>query len=727
MSRVKVMQVKTLLILFFLCVTFTARAQITFAEGEFIVEKEGLPLRQSFAGGLHSGQLFLMDLDRDEVEDLVVFDRAGDVVKTFIYSDGNYTFNPDYASLFPENLQNWIYLTDFNCDGKNDLFTYSSFGVRVFTNTSGQDELPAWELTHDPLFTISGSSSVNLLVNPSDVPAIADVGQDGDIDILAFNFVSGETVNLYENLSMDNDGTCGLSFARTNQRWGDFSECFCGNYAFGENSCSSSTGRTMHIGGKTLLLRDLNGDSLPEIIIGEEDCEDLTVLTNVGTADEAVFEEASPFFTEEEKPYNGAFFPSAFSGDFNKDGSSDLIISSNHREDLLGLDYTRSVFLMANNAMAGPPTFSDPISFLQGEMFDVGENAVPVIFDANADGRPDLLVANKGIPASNEFAASVSLLLNKGNNVFELADSNWMELRSLGLTNLSLQLADFDRDGRADLFLKGFGLNTFGLRVLWIPNRGNSFDPAEATALNLTINATDNPCFYDVNGDGKLDVLLGQSNGRLSLWLNSGTNTAPAYAADSEAYLGINLNPDRTFLVPVVVNQDGNNRPDLLLADNSGGLRLINDFAASAGDVQLVQVYNETFNVTSTLSAGRRIWPVMGDLNGDNALELVVGTAQGGLYLYSETDEAGNPTDDVKLLVNTYPNPLGETRTLSISSNLPATGLLHNVSGQQLGQEVALPHGKLVQIALGHLPTGLYFLRVRSGTQLVTKKLIIGL
>lgn len=723
----KVMQVRTLLLLFILYAASTAMAQITFREGEFTIEKEGVPLRKSFAGGLHSGQFFLMDINGDEEEDLVVFDRAGDVVKTLIYADGNYTFNADYASLFPENLQNWVYLADYNCDGKKDLFTYSSFGVRVFTNISGQDELPEWELTHDPLFTISGSSSVNLLVNPSDIPAIADVDQDGDIDILAFNFASGETVNLYENLRMDNDGNCGLSFARTNQRWGDFSECFCGNYAFGENSCSSGAGRTMHIGGKTLLLPDLNGDNLPEIIIGEEDCEELTVFTNVGTADEAVFEEADSLFTVEERPYSGAFFPSAFSGDFNKDGSPDLIISSNHREDLLGLDYTRSVFLMANNATAGTQAFSDPVPFLQNEMFDVGENAVPVFFDANGDGRPDLLVANKGLPANNEFAASVTLLLNKGNNVFELADSNWMELRTLGLTNLSLQLADIDGDGRADLVLKGFGLNTFGLRILWIPNRSNSFDPADAAVLNLSINATDNPYFHDVNRDGKLDVLLGQSNGRLSLWLNSGTNTAPAYNANSDPYLGINLNPDRTFLVPVVANEDGNSQPDLLLADNSGGLRLINDFAASAGDPLVVQVYNETFSTTGTLSAGRRIWPAMADLNGDNALELVVGTAQGGLYLYSETDKAGNPTDGVKLLVNMYPNPLQETRTLSISSNLPATGLLYNLSGQQLGQELILPNGELVQIALGHLPTGLYFLRVKSGTQLVTKKLIIGL
>lgn len=675
-----------------------------------------------FAGGLHSGQFFLMDVDADGSEDLVVFDRAGDVLQVFTDDAGNFRHNPDLSYHFPPDLQNWIYLADYNCDGKKDIFTYSSFGVRVFTNTTQAGEHPSWELTHDPVFTASGSTTVNLLVNPSDMPAITDVDGDGDLDILAFNFSSGETVNLFENLSMNDTGACGLVFTRSSQRWGSFSECDCGHYEFGVFSCSSPSGRAFHIGGKTLLLHDLTGDGLPEVIIGEENCEDPAVLVNTGTAGEAIFSETSFLFGAGERPYTGVFFPSVFSGDFNKDGTADLVLSSNHREDLLGLDYANSVFLLRGS----PSGFAAAEPFLQHQMFDVGENAVPVAFDANNDGLPDLLVANKGLPGGEGFAATVSLLQNKGSGRFEVAAADWMGLSTLGLTNLSLQLVDFDLDGRQDLVLKGYGLNVFGLKMLWIPNRQGVFDPENARSLSLDINATDNPFFVDVNSDGTLDVLLGQSNGRLSLWINSGSNETPQYSEKTNAYLGVNLDPGRTFLVPIVTHADGNSEPDLLLADNSGQLRLFRDFLSGSGDYDDLLMYNEALKTSVVLDAGRRIWPAMADLNGDNVRELIVGTARGGIQIFTGTDESGNPSEETKLRVQAYPNPLQESRKLTISSNLDATAVLYNLSGQRLAPELELQNGLASTISLAHLPTGLYLLRVRSGQQSVTKKIIVG-
>ncbi len=706
--------------------TSTLRSQPVFVPAGFTLEQDGSLLQQPYAGGLHSGQFFLIDLNNDTVEDLVVFDRAGDVIKVFLYQEGRYTYHPDYAFFFPHNLQNWVYLADYNCDGKDDIFTYSSFGVRVFTNATADGGTPAWELTHDPLFSVSGTSTVNLLVNPSDIPAITDVDADGDLDILAFNFSSGETINFYENHSADDNGGCGLSFVRTTQRWGELSECGCGNYQFGENTCTSPGGRTMHISGKTLLLTDLTGDSLPDLLIGEEDCEELAFLPNTGTLDQARFETVESFFQPSDRPFSGSFFPSAFSGDFNKDGTADLVLSSNHREDLVGLDYTRSAFLLENRAATGASNFSEALPFLQNEMFDVGENAVPVIFDADGDGLPDLLVANKGMPLQDTFVATVTLLRNKGSGLFEVASNDWMQLSQLGLTNLSIQLADVDGGGDADLILKGYGLNTFGLNILWIPNRDGHFNTSEAAPITVAINATDNPFFYDVNGDGKLDILLGQSNGRLSLWVNSGTNTAPEYSTKTDAYLNINLNPDRTFLVPVVVNADGNATPDLLLSDNSGEVRLIADFSSQA-EATAIRLYNKTVDIASALSAGRRIWPALADLDEDNVPELVLGTARGGLLIYTGTDERGDPPAITKLQVNAYPNPLQDTRTLKIESNLDATGVLYNVSGQQVGAPVALQRGQVAALALDFLPTGLYFFRILSGQQAVTKKIIVGL
>lgn len=690
------------------------------------IRSGGSLLPQAFAGGMHSGQFFMFDANADGAEDLVVFDRAGDVIKVFTHTNGRYRYQPDLAAFFPTGLQNWIFFTDYNCDGQKDLFTYSSFGVRIFTNTARPGQYPSWELTRDPLFTQSGNNSVNLLVNPSDIPAIGDLDGDGDIDILAFSFSSGETSELYENRSMDTAGTCGLDFVRTNQRWGGFSECGCDNYQFAPFTCSSPEARIQHIEGKSFLVTDLTGDGLPEVLIGQETCDGLTYLINEGSAGSPTFSERH-LFLPDFAAIQGPFFPSTFRGDFNQDGLPDLIVSSNHREDLTGLDYTQSVFLLANEGSAGVPRLSDPAPFLQNDMFDVGENAVPVAYDANGDGHTDLLVAHKGLPGeSGTFRAAVTLLQNNGSGNFTVADPDWMGLSALGLTNLSLQLADFSGDGRPDLLLKGYALNTFGLRVYWVVNRSGSFSPADAQPLDIAINATDTPYFHDVNGDGKLDILLGQSNGRLSLWVNSGTNTVPRFDSKTDAYLGIDRTPDRTFLVPMVVNEDGNSSPDLLLADNSGGLRIIHNFTTAGTSPVAVLAFNATLDATQPLRAGRRLWPVLADFNGDNANELIIGTAQGGLLAFTATDEQGNPGSEVRLQVSLYPNPLETTRLLTVVTNLDTTGVLYSVTGQRLSSVLRFSRTAATQVDLGHLPTGIYLLRLQAGDQVVTQRIIAG-
>ncbi len=43
---------------------------------------------------------------------------------------------PDYESLFPSDVLNWILLRDFNCDGQKDIFTGDIFGMKVYKNTT---------------------------------------------------------------------------------------------------------------------------------------------------------------------------------------------------------------------------------------------------------------------------------------------------------------------------------------------------------------------------------------------------------------------------------------------------------------------------------------------------------------------------------------------------------------------------------------------------------------
>ncbi|HNM27818.1 MAG TPA: hypothetical protein PKL15_20395, partial [Saprospiraceae bacterium] len=51
---------------------------------DFPVSSNGSQLEFPFAGGLNAPQLSAADLNQDQIPDLVVFDRSGDVLLTFL-------------------------------------------------------------------------------------------------------------------------------------------------------------------------------------------------------------------------------------------------------------------------------------------------------------------------------------------------------------------------------------------------------------------------------------------------------------------------------------------------------------------------------------------------------------------------------------------------------------------------------------------------------------------
>jgi hypothetical protein len=97
------------------------------------------PLEYPWAGGLNSPQFGKIDINLDGIKDLVIFDRQGNRILPFI-NDGIpdsvcYSFHPELASLFPA-MHDWVFFYDYDCDGKEDIFTYGNGSIRVFHNIS---------------------------------------------------------------------------------------------------------------------------------------------------------------------------------------------------------------------------------------------------------------------------------------------------------------------------------------------------------------------------------------------------------------------------------------------------------------------------------------------------------------------------------------------------------------------------------------------------------------
>ncbi len=323
--------------------------------------KEGDVLELALAGGLDAPQINTMDVNNDQVEDIILFDRTSFSLLVYLRENGKLTYAPEYASLFPEDLQNWVLLRDFNGDGKKDIFTSSPLGMIVFVNES-EGENFSWRLYHSrapgpsPLMTIGFNGTVNLQMNATDIPSITDLDEDGDLDILVFRFTGSSTVEFHKNMAIERTGLLdSMQFVRETQQWGGFTECDCGVFAFGSEECGPVNGKVEHEGGKSLLAIDLEGDGDQDVFISEETCFDMYQLEGEGNAITAFTQTYALDYP----------FPAAYFEDTDGDGIDDLVMASNAISSAgVPKDFSRTVNVFRNEGTNMQPVFQELVHLL---------------------------------------------------------------------------------------------------------------------------------------------------------------------------------------------------------------------------------------------------------------------------------------------------------------------------------------------------------------------------
>ena len=167
-------------------------------------------------GGADLPQFSRVDLNLDGAEDLVAFDRQGNRWLTFLAENNQWVAAPAYADSLPK-IQYWGLFRDYNGDGKKDLFAYVLGGMGVWTNNSIDSLQFDWALSGTYLTTDVGGAVANLYNFSSDIPAIDDIDNDGDLDVLTFG--QRATVEWHEGLTAN-----GLDFALNTTCWGRFEE-----------------------------------------------------------------------------------------------------------------------------------------------------------------------------------------------------------------------------------------------------------------------------------------------------------------------------------------------------------------------------------------------------------------------------------------------------------------------------------------------------------------------
>ncbi len=701
-------------------------------------------LTHAWAGGLNAGQYNTIDLNADGTQDLVIFDRTSNKLKTFLGVNRQYKYAPEFEQLFPKNIRNWILLADYNCDGKKDIFTSSRFGMTVYQNTTGENGLLSWKTVADPVLTQGSSGKVNLQVNGTDIPGISDLDNDGDLDILVYNFAVGGFIEHHKNLSVENYGDCReLIFERITRQWGNFEECDCNKFAFGqrcaelEGKASTEPTEYVHAGGKSILAIDLDNDKDKDLLVGHETCNELYYMENVGTPEEALFTSFQNEIPNASAPVNFHIFPTAYNEDLNFDGSRDLLIAPNTFFNIGDkVNFSASNWFYKNTGTDENSAFVlESRGFLQEKMIDIGENAVPAFTDYDADGDQDLFLGERGSLNQDGFYGAVTLYENTGTPIspeFNFKTADYAKLSQLKLKDIKIAFTDLNADQQPELLISGTPSGEYGKAHLYLlenmakPNSEYEYKAEAAKKLEITFNFRDNPVFYDVNKDGMTDMLLARQMGNLVYYRNiSSDPLKPYWEQVDDSFGGIKGSPSTRNLSLAISDMDANQTDELIVSNGSGVLQIYSDFftgqddATPSSDIspQTQVLWNPLLQNFSRSRLGEQSWFASADLFKDGKPGLVVGSRGGGLsFLRTFYRIPAERREDIIFSESS-------STYFSIQSGQDAVVQINSLSGQEVVRETADAHGKAVfDVALS---AGVYIVKIISQEKTVEKRLII--
>ncbi|MCU0866626.1 MAG: VCBS repeat-containing protein [Planctomycetes bacterium] len=499
-------------------------------------------LRMPVDGGARA--VVLGDLDGDGDLDLVV----GDLGQDRIYvNNGAGVFADATAVRMPTESETAFALALGDVDGDGDL------------------DLIAANYGQDRLFVNNGSgafvdaTSRWLPVDNQIAQAVAfgDVDGDGDLDLVIGTQLGQK--RLYRN-----DGT------------GTFADVTAGRMPVDiDNTRAVVFGDVDGDGDLDLLLG--NGENPGDGIAGQQN----RLYRNDGTG---TFTDA----TAGRLPVARDLTEAAVLGDFDGDGDLDLVVG-NRGQDQLHLNDGSGTFLDATTGRLPA---------------DVGAQAV-ALGDVDGDGDLDLVLGSLNYPTGQQNR----LFRNDGAGGFTDATAN--RLPAVTDETWSVALGDVDGDGDLDL-VSGNGGGTQGQQSRLYRNDGTgTFTDVTVGRLPVFAGFTSTVVLGDVDGDGDLDLVLGNIGQQKRLYRNDGTGTFTDVTAGR-----LPVDSDPTFAL-ALGDVDGDGDLDLVL----GNLGLRNRLYLNNGAGFFVEAAANRLPgapyTTSSLA--------FGDVDGDGDLDLVVG------------------------------------------------------------------------------------------------------
>ena len=517
-----------------------ASANVDFFDQSVTVVFDGETLYQPFSGGLNSPQVQWVNWDDDIENELFILDEDS-CVRLYDYindQQGSY-FRILDANFGDLCYLNWFQFVDIDLDGELE------FVAQIF-NSSNQ--MQVYEILDNEL-TLVGSvmqSNGSFVISDSVmVPTFADIDSDGDYDFFTGNIIG--TVTMYENIGLGEDGI--PEFNLISFEW--------------QNIWIIGPSMSNRHGASAIEFVDIDSDGDLDLCWGDYFQASLYVIFNIGSPENPIMD-VSNIVTE--FPYNDSIYTTGRNmpsfNDIDFDGDLDLFISVLGGDGGIQLDNN---FLLYKN--------TDGVFSLETTNFmksvDLNSNVVPELVDIDSDGDLDLFLGQDYNTTTFPIRGRIYFFRNIGDSTFQLEDSEFMGT-DIG-NSLHPIFEDIDSDGDLDLFV-----GNYNGTILFYENIGNEsvFEYTYISEIpNVDVGSYSAPVFEDIDSDGDLDLFVGENYGKIFFYENIGDKYDFIFSLKSDNFSNIDVGY-KSSVDFFDLNLDGKN--EMLLGSNNQGVQVYN-------------------------------------------------------------------------------------------------------------------------------------------------------